>query len=46
MMSFFSKIWFPAALVSAVTLQMGVSHLMEKTLKKRIPEGDSNGKQE
>ena len=25
-MSIFSKIWFPAALVSAVTLQMGVSH--------------------
>ena len=26
MMSFFSKIWFPAALVSVVTLQMGLSH--------------------
>ena len=26
MMSFFSKIWFPAALVSAVTLQMSVSY--------------------
>lgn len=35
-----------AALLIGAPIQMGVSHLMEKTLKKRIPEGDSNGKQE
>ena len=31
MMNFFSKIWFPAALVSAVTLQMSVSHRTVET---------------
>ena len=31
MMNIFSKIWFPAALVSAVTLQMSVSHRTVET---------------
>ena len=39
-MSFFSKIWFPAALVSVVTLQMGLSH-RDVEMNEIIPAAES-----